>query len=383
MRRAWFLGTILLALAACGGGEPASPGRDGAASRPSNMPAASPGAKPSAGAPRPGIVELRRWRQPVERVVVDKGGVALGPATEPLVRRLFVSHERLQDLHFFLRTYAPFRMRSPAGDLAFGGGGRVRASPVEQRMILEWVRLVAAEATGARNSDAYGLALAWHQGGTSGSCDDVAVYLTGEVRASSCSWNAEMRGRLHPAQLARLYAWFEALKPLQAAGGAEDQEPSRLIFAGQGDREATARETAVLWSLASALHRELAARRPAPPPQPVPVEEADPRGKRTKPEKAVAPPPAPQGPPLLLPPERPVPMPLPVAKLPPYVPPPPRENLTPSVPLSHRAPPDRDRGKKSNSSPTPGLGGGAPLPGGGRVMGEGTGMRAQPPLNDR
>lgn len=352
MRRVWCLWMALVAAAACGG----DPAPSAAPSSPAGL-AASPGAKPSAGAPRPGIIELRRWRQPVERVVIDKGGVAMGAASAALFRRLFASPDRLYDLHFFLRTYAPFRMRSRDGELAFGGGGRIRASAVERRMILEWVRLVAAEAMGSRASDAYGLALAWHRGGAAGSCDGVAVYLTGEVRASSCAWNAEVRGRLHPAQLARLYAWFDSLRPLQAAGGAEEQEASRLVFAGRGDRAATPQEAAVLRSLAAALHHELAARRPAPPPPPAPVEPAAARGKKA-PEKAAAPP-APQGPPLLLPPERPVPMPLPPARLPPYIPPPPRERDIPSP--------------GQGSAPGRGL----------RRAGEGTGVRAQPPVNDR
>ena len=136
---------------------------------------------------RPGLIELRRWREPRQQVVIDRAGVSIGPVGAPLVRKLFVEPERLQDLLNFVRTSAPFRQRSAAGELAFGGQGPVKAGPVEQRMIFEWARKVAAEVEGAPREASYGLVLAWHRGEAAGSCDDVAIYLDGEVRASSCA----------------------------------------------------------------------------------------------------------------------------------------------------------------------------------------------------
>lgn len=214
---------------------------------------------------RPGTIELHRWRDPAERVVIEPGGVALGPEGEPLVHYLFVSRDRLQDLNFLLRSYAPFRVTAGRGKLAFGGKGTAAAGQVEQRMILEWTRLVAAEVGAGRSSAAYGMVFAWHRGGAVGSCDDLAVYLTGEVRAGSCSWGEEARGRLAPEQLARVYAWFDRLAPFQFGGEqgiGSGREPSRLVFAGQGTKEPTPEEMAELRGLASALHRELAGRRP-------------------------------------------------------------------------------------------------------------------------
>ena len=276
--------------------------------------------------------------------MIDKAGVALGPVGEPLSRTLFLTPDRLRELHGFLRTYSQFRSQAPEGELVFGGRGPFRPGAVERRMILEWARLVAAEAMGGRSSSAYGLMLAWHRGEGTASCDDLAVYLTGEVRAGSCSWEEEVSGRLRPEVLARFYGWFDRLKPFQVGGGIRggaEQEQFRLIFAGRGREEAGDEEMTALRSLAPALHRELAARRPAPlRPQPPPEEETVPG--RKKPGKSPQPP-APEPPPgpgLLVPLETPGNLPLPEAKLPPYIPPPPLQNKALS-PVPH---PERERG---------------------------------------
>jgi hypothetical protein len=100
-------------------------------------PASRPSAPPGPAGVRPGTIELHRWREPAELVVIDQSGVALGPEGERLAHYLFVSPDRLQDLHFFLRTYAPFRQATGRGELAFGGKGAGAAGAVEKRMILE------------------------------------------------------------------------------------------------------------------------------------------------------------------------------------------------------------------------------------------------------
>ena len=212
-----------------------------------------------------GTLELRRWQAPAERVVIEPGGVALGAAGSPLTHYLFFSPDRAQDLQTFVRSYTPFRTVTERGELAFGGRGTAPAGPAEQRMIVEWARLVAAEVTAGRGGASYGMIFAWHRGGAVGSCDDLAVFLTGEVRASSCGWGDEVRGRLAVEPLGRLYAWFDGLAPFQAGGEEnteESRDPSRLVFAGQGRQPATPGEIAAMRAFASELHRELAARRP-------------------------------------------------------------------------------------------------------------------------
>ena len=303
---------FLIALTACGGPGTVPPPGDGAA---------LPQRAPAAAAVRPGLIELQRWQEPRQRVVIDRAGPWIGPLGEPAVRKLFVDPGRLEDLLFFVRTYAPFRQRSAGGELAFGGQGPVKAGAVEQRMILEWARKVAAEAESGQSESSYGLVLAWHRGGAAESCDDLAVYLDGEVRAGSCAWPDESRGRLRPEPLARLDDWYDKLKPFQQTSGVEagrGQVPVRLTFAVRGSREASPQDFAALQSLAATLHRELARRRGEAPPQPVPGS-ADAGGL----EGEGAPAPEAPGPDLLVapmpPPAR---LPLPQAALPEYVPPP-------------------------------------------------------------
>jgi hypothetical protein len=138
-------------------------------------------------------------------------------------------------------------------------------------MILEWARLVAAEAVGGRGGATSGTALVWHRGGGSGqACGDLVVSLSGEARAVSCAAGSRAeRGRLSAERLRRLYAWFDALRPFQAGdagqGGAAAR-PVRLIFAGQGSREATPAERREIERFAAEVHGELTARaQPAGP----------------------------------------------------------------------------------------------------------------------
>lgn len=338
-RRGWIavlicltaIGLTAICTTACGGPGSAPPSAEDAAAAERASVAAEV---------RPGIIELRRWREPRQRVVIDRAGVSAGPVGTPLVRKLFVDPSRLQDFLYFVRTYAPFRQKTASGELAFGGQGPVKAGPVEQRSVFEWVRKVAAEAGGPAERDAsYGLVLAWHRGGAVGSCDDVAVYLDGEVRASSCAWGEEIRGRLRPEPLARLYGWYDQLQPFQEAAGLEaasGQAPARLTFAGQGPRTSSADEITDLRSLAATLHRELAVRRggPLPPPTPPPP----PRSASPKTAAATPAPEAP-GPSLLVPPTTPAPLQAPQALGPGVMPPPPAGEDDPPSPRRSQPPP--------------------------------------------
>jgi len=264
-RRACLLPVLLLGFAACGRG-PA--GRPPAAT--ANRERAAP----------PVIVELQRGSDPRELVRIGTRSVLIGPAPGPLAREFFADPRRADVAWFFLRTYSPFEKKVLEGELSFHGQGKVKAGPTEQRMIFEWTRQTAAAAAGGRGGTAYGLALAWHQGGSSLDCQDLAVYLTGEAVATSCAWDGEIHGRLEPTALARLYAWFDHLRPFQAGGGQTEESlrpgalETRLVFAGnglriaKGSRPATSGEQAEIQSFAAALYTELAARRGgvAPPP---------------------------------------------------------------------------------------------------------------------
>jgi hypothetical protein len=258
--RPTFVLLVLLVLTACGG---EAPGRK----------AAGEGSAAPVKAPAVGM-ELRRGRDPQELVRIGIRGVVIGPAEGPLERKLYAEPRYGDDAWYLLSTYAPFETKSPQGDLVFRGSGKVKPGPDERRMIFEWVRQVASEAAGGRSGAAYGLVIAWHQGGASGACEDVVLYLTGEAVASACGWDREVRGRLDPAQLGRVYGWFDRVQPFQAGGEQEADSlrpgsfETRLIFAGRGARPATAAEQGEIQSFTVSLFAELAARKRGANPPP-------------------------------------------------------------------------------------------------------------------
>ena len=270
---ALLLSILLLGAAACGKGTAGS------------GPAAQVGkARAAPAAPRIAI-ELRRGQEPRELVRIGTRGVIIGPSSGPLARKFFVDPRRADIAWYFLRTYAPFEAKTPEGEIAFQGQGKLKAGATEQRMIREWSRQVAAEAAGGRGGSAYGLVLAWHQGGSSLDCQDVAIYLTGEAAATSCGWDGEVRGRLEPGALGRVYDWFDRLQPFQE-GGAQTEDSlrpgaleTRLIFAGKGARPAAAGEQAEIQSFAAKLYSELNARRTGAAPPAAPAAPATPPGK--------------------------------------------------------------------------------------------------------
>ena len=134
---------VLAVLGGCGGEPPG-------AAAPKDLKAPKD-SKDSKDAPRVGrvVVDWQRWQDPPTRIVIGIGGVAMGPAGGAVVPYLFPGPERAEDAHFFSRTYAPFRARLSRGELVFHGRGRVRPGAVEQRMIVEWARRVAASTAGS------------------------------------------------------------------------------------------------------------------------------------------------------------------------------------------------------------------------------------------
>lgn len=216
--------------------------------------------------PEPDIwMELRRGTAPQELAHIGIQGVTIGPAGGRLTVQLFAGPRRSDAAWYYLRTYEPFEVKSPQGNLVVHSQGKVSAGAIEKRMIFEWARAVAAEAADSRVTDAYGLALAWHQGGSSGICRDVALYLTGETVASACGWASDVQGRLDPESLGRVYGWFDRLKPFQAGAGDQDMRQgsleTRLVFAGHGNQLAGAGEQAEMQSFGAALYGELASRK--------------------------------------------------------------------------------------------------------------------------
>ncbi len=97
-------------------------------------------------------------------VWINLRSVVIGPVPGRLERKFFADPRRTDVVWYLVRTYAPFERKAVDGDLSFHGEGKVKAGPVEQRMVFEWARQTAAEAAGGQGGLAYGLVLAWHLG---------------------------------------------------------------------------------------------------------------------------------------------------------------------------------------------------------------------------
>jgi hypothetical protein len=256
--------------AGCGAGD--SPGLAGTAGGGRAAPAATVIAGPSPGSPGL-LLEWRRQREPRERGSIGPDGLWIGPPEGPRAHYLFARRRYADDLDLFARTFAPFRLADAATgvEMTFQGHGAAAASAAEQRMMLAWSRRAAVEAAGDGGNSPVGLVLSWHRGAANGGiCDDLAVYLSGEARAGSCGAGPEARGRLDAEQLARLYAWVDALQPFQSAeeGMLADALVEGVIFTGGGRRPPTQAEVAAIAAFAAALNHEVHAAAGSAAPQP-------------------------------------------------------------------------------------------------------------------
>jgi hypothetical protein len=197
-------------------------------------------------------------------LVVGDQGIAFGLCGGPLRSAGYASEQRAEDLDYFKKTFASFESDTRAGKLSFYTQGDRQAAPAEQRMIAEWARLVYLEAAGGHSGAVNGPALAWRrEGGIAGFCDDLEVYSTGSVFASSCKGGQAQetdRSRLDAGQLERLYGWIDSLRPFeieQTDPATADAMTIRLVFSGMGENEAGEAEKAAILDFAAGLYASL------------------------------------------------------------------------------------------------------------------------------
>jgi hypothetical protein len=109
------------------------------------------------------------------------------------------------------------------------------------------------------------LALTWHRrGGIAGFCDDLAIYASGDVHATTCAGERVGQGRLSEEQLAQLQGWLAELQGFEwelVDGGTADGMATRLVFHGTGLAGAKAAERQAMVDLASQLSASLASGR--------------------------------------------------------------------------------------------------------------------------
>jgi hypothetical protein len=201
-----------------------------------------------ASAPQPEAEEAAIvWQEQDEgcsTAVIGLDGLAYGPCDGDLVSAVYASVDRLAELEYFLQTFASFEAETPAGTVIFRGQGEVQPSEAEQRAVAEWARLVFQEARAGRDSAAQGLALAWHrEGGLTGICDDLEVYVTGFTYVMDCASQPPAKvghGFLTSEQLEQLYAWLSEYQTLEHEdfdAMAADGLGIRVLFNGAGEQQ--------------------------------------------------------------------------------------------------------------------------------------------------
>ncbi len=225
-----------------------------------------------ASAPEPDIEDAAiAWTQdaggPCQTAIIGSQEVAFGLCGAPQMTAEFapgMEEMRAEDFAYFVETYAPFESETPAGKVTFSGTGSGIATEAERRMIAEWARLVTQEAAFGRSGASWGLAFAWHrEGGIAGFCDDLSVYVTGHVFASSCKGDSQTdlgRARLTAEQLKQLFAWVDGLKGFefeQTDPATADALTIRVVFSGTGSAEATDADRQAIQDFAAELFAEL------------------------------------------------------------------------------------------------------------------------------
>lgn len=190
--------------------------------------------------------------------------VTFGACGEQLATAPYANPGRAAELADLLQTYARFEALTPTGQVTFHGQGSQAATPAEQRMIAEWARLVFSEASSGRGETSSGLAFTWHrEGGIAGFCDDMTVYLTGEVIASTCAGGQPAgpgSARLSLKQLEQLYEWVDRLQSFefdQTDPATADAMTIRLSFYGRGDQAPTEDDQQAILAFAAELHTAL------------------------------------------------------------------------------------------------------------------------------
>jgi hypothetical protein len=186
--------------------------------------------------------------------------VMFGACNRTLKAASYVESTRASELSHYIATYHSFTINMPDGSINFVGRGDTPATDVAQRSIAAWAQLVASETQSGRSSAASGLVIGWHrEGGLAGFCDDLSVYVTGAVSASSCkNGQADDLGQtwLDTQQLTQLYQWLDSLGRFEYAPKTDataDAMTTTLIFTGRGSSPATENDQQAIETFAENL----------------------------------------------------------------------------------------------------------------------------------
>jgi hypothetical protein len=197
-----------------------------------------------------------------QAALIGDQGIAFGECNAPMIASQLTSEDRQADLEFFNEAFFPFQADTPAGKIIFTGKGTQKPTLAEKRMVAEWARLVYTEGLTGHSGASYGLSFAWHrEGGFAGFCDDISVYLTGDINATSCKSGTATglgRSRLDAAQLAQVYAWVDKFDNFEVSHSDGEDVPDSmttyLTFSGAGNEQPTEEDKQAILEFAAGLY---------------------------------------------------------------------------------------------------------------------------------
>ena len=171
-----------------------------------------------------------------------------------------VEKTRNDELNHYIENYKSFTADTPVGFVNFVGNGSIQASAIDQRSIAAWAQIVSNEIQSGQSSAAEGLVLGWHrEGGIAGFCDDLSIYASGVVNATSCkSGTATDLGQswLASDQLNQLYQWLDKFGRFEYTSNDQataDAMTIDLIFNGQGNTPAPKNDQQTIETFASQI----------------------------------------------------------------------------------------------------------------------------------
>ena len=169
-----------------------------------------------------------------------------------------VGKNRNDELNHYIENYKSFTADTPVGFINFVGNGSIQASAIDQRSIAAWGQIVSNEIQSGQSSAAEGLVLGWHrEGGIAGFCDDLSIYASGVVNATSCkSGTATDLGQswLTSDQLNQVYQWLDKFGRFEYTSNDQataDAMTIDLIFNGQGNTLAPKNDQQTIETFAS------------------------------------------------------------------------------------------------------------------------------------
>jgi hypothetical protein len=208
------------------------------------------------------VVTWMDTRSSFSTIAIGTEGVSFGLRGGPQLGRGLPPDQGFErKLEGLTSRFTSFEAVTDAGQISFEGTGESVPSELEKRMVAEWARQVYLEASSRNDKTLAGLVLAWNrEGGIAGFCDIVAVKIGGDSLVSSCRDEPNRlvsRLSLTSEQLSTLYNWVDWYKSFESVKKDEakaDGLTIRIVFTGNGLREAGPEEIEAFHRFASGLY---------------------------------------------------------------------------------------------------------------------------------